>query len=235
MNAFPKDGRAVIIGAAGGIGAAMVDCLKTTNEFREVVSVSRNGAAPLDLLDEASIAAAAASLRTVADGDIRLIFDATGFLSDKQHMPEKRLGDLDSEALQRNFALNATGPALLMKHFLPLLPRTGKSCFATLSARVGSIEDNQLGGWYGYRAAKAALNQLVRTAAIELARTRPDALCVALHPGTTATRLSAPFAKAGLDVRPPAIAAKELFSVLESLGPEASGGFFDHHGKAIPF
>jgi NAD(P)-dependent dehydrogenase (short-subunit alcohol dehydrogenase family) len=122
-----------------------------------------------------------------------------------------------------------------MKHFLPLLPAQGRAVFATLSARVGSIGDNRLGGWYSYRASKAALNQLVHTAAIELARSRPQAICVALHPGTVATQLSAPFAKAGLEVRDSTTAAQELLTVLARLTPADSGGFFDHKGLALPW
>ena len=122
-----------------------------------------------------------------------------------------------------------------MKHFLPLLPRQGRSVFATLSARVGSIGDNQLGGWYSHRASKAALNQFVRTAAIELGRRQPAALCVALHPGTVATRLSAPFAKAGLDVQTAEEAADRLLDVIERLAPASTGGFFDYRGAPVPW
>lgn len=131
--------------------------------------------------------------------------------------------------------MNAIGPALLMKHFLPLLPRQGRSVFATLSARVGSIGDNRLGGWYGYRASKAALNQFVRTAAIELGRRQPAAICVALHPGTVATSLSAPFVKAGLDVQTTDQAAGRLIDVIDHLPPGSSGGFFDHRGDPVPW
>jgi NAD(P)-dependent dehydrogenase (short-subunit alcohol dehydrogenase family) len=134
-----------------------------------------------------------------------------------------------------HFAVNATGPALLMKHFLPRLARQGRAVFATLSARVGSIEDNRLGGWISYRASKAALNQIVRTAAIELARTRPDAVCVALHPGTVATGLSAPFAKAGLDVQAAPAAAARLLAVIDALVPAQSGKLLDPSGSQIPF
>ena len=235
MNVFPNAGVAIVIGATGGIGAAMVERLGRDPAFAQVIAYGRSAANRLEILDEASIAAAAEHANAAAGGRLTLVFDATGFLSDDRQAPEKRWRDLDAAALQRSFALNAIGPALLMKHFLPLLPRTGKSVFATLSARVGSIQDNALGGWYGYRAAKAALNQLVRTAAVELARSRPDAICVALHPGTTATRLSGPFAKAGLDVRPPDVAADELFGVLQGLDATATGGFFDHHGAPIPY
>ena len=122
-----------------------------------------------------------------------------------------------------------------MKHFLPRLARSGRAVFATLSARVGSIEDNRAGGWYSYRASKAALNQLVRSAAIELARGNKGAVCVALHPGTVATSLSSPFAKTGLDVQTPAEAATRLLAVIDGLTPAQSGMLLDHRGERIPF
>ena len=134
--------------------------------------------------------------------------------------------------MARSFAINAIGPAIIIKHVLPLLPRAGRSVFATLSARVGSIADNRLGGWYGYRASKAALNQLVRTASIELRRRRPAAVCVALHPCTVATGLSSRFAKDGLEVQAPALAAERLLAVIAGLGPEQSGGFIRGAGAA---
>ena len=167
--------------------------------------------------------------------ELRRLFDASGFLHGGRFQPEKSWRDLDPAHLAHNFAVNAIGPALLMKHFLPLLPRNGKAVFATLSAKVGSIGDNQLGGWYGYRAAKAALNQLVHTAAIELKRSRPQAICVALHPGTVDTHLSAPFSKAGLAVRPPEEAASDLLAVIDGLKPEQTGGFFDYRGDSLPW
>ena len=122
-----------------------------------------------------------------------------------------------------------------MKHVLPLLPRSGKAVFATLSARVGSIGDNRLGGWYAYRASKAALNQLVRTAAVEMARRSPEAICVALHPGTVATGLSAPFEATGLEVHTPAAAARHLLAVVDKLPNDANGGFFDWRGQPVPW
>ena len=133
------------------------------------------------------------------------------------------------------FAVNAIGPALLMKHFLPLLPRSGRAVFASLSAKVGSIGDNRLGGWYSYRASKAALNQLVHTAAIELARRQPEAICVVLHPGTVATRLSQPFSKSGLEVQTPAASAARLLATIDGLSASDSGGFFNHRGEALPW
>jgi NAD(P)-dependent dehydrogenase (short-subunit alcohol dehydrogenase family) len=163
------------------------------------------------------------------------VVDATGFLHGDGLAPERSWRELDPAHMAMAFAVNATGPALLMKHFLPLLPRDGKAVFATLSARVGSIGDNRLGGWYSYRASKAALNQLVRTAAVELGRRRPAAVCVALHPGTVDTGLSAPFAKAGLEVRPAGQAAERLLRVIDRLAAEDSGGFFDHRGARLPW
>lgn len=221
---------AVVIGAGGGIGAALLDALRASGVYGEVVAFSRARTPGFDITDEASLRDAAASLAPAAP---LLVVDATGFLHDAAHRPERSWRELDPAQMARAFALNAIGPALLMKHFLPLLPVQGRSVFATLSARVGSIGDNRLGGWYSYRASKAALNQLVRTAAIELARSRPQAICVALHPGTVATPLSAPFAKAGLEVRDANTAARELLSVLARLSPADSGGFIDHKGHQV--
>ena len=220
---------AVIIGATGGIGAALAAALEQRGET--VLRLGRGTIPALDLLDEGSIARAAA----VAGPGLRLVLDATGFLHGNGFEPEKSFRHLDMAHMTRSFAVNAAGPALLMKHFLPLLAREGHAVFATLSARVGSISDNRLGGWHSYRAAKAALNQFMRTAALELARTKPDAVCVALHPGTVATGLSAPFAKAGLEVQSPADAAARLLAVMAGLTGRQSGGFFDHRGIPIPF
>ncbi len=239
MNNSPaRDGSAppcaVVIGAGGGIGAALTESLKESNRYADIFAFSRGGDWTMDITREESIAAAAARVAASAKA-LRLIVIATGFLHDEEFMPERSWRDLDTPHLQRAFVVNAIGPALVMKHFLPLLPREGRSVCAALSARVGSIEDNRLGGWHSYRASKAALNQLVRTCAIELKRTRPEAICVALHPGTTATRLSQPFAKKGLVVRTPGEAAKRLLALLDGLTPEDSGGFFDHSGSKLPW
>jgi NAD(P)-dependent dehydrogenase (short-subunit alcohol dehydrogenase family) len=219
----------VVIGAGGGIGAALAEALEAGG--RPVMRLGRGTTPPVDLLDEASIEACA---RTAGAG-LELVIDATGFLHDARFQPEKSWRQLDAQALAYNFAINTIGPALLMKHFLPLLARDRRAVFATLSARVGSIGDNRLGGWYGYRAAKAALNQMVRTASIELARTHRQAVCVALHPGTVDTKLSRPFTKAGLEVRPPAVAAGQLIAVLHGLTVAQSGLFFDYEGKQVQF
>jgi NAD(P)-dependent dehydrogenase (short-subunit alcohol dehydrogenase family) len=158
LTSFDPGGVAVVFGVSGGIGGALHSALAGAGRFRTVLGFSRRGAVPFELTDEASIARAAAAAAQA--GTIRLAFDATGLLHEEGARPEKSWGELDAERLRHAFAVNAIGPALLMKHVLPLLPRAGKSVFATLSARVGSIGDNRLRGWYGYRASKAALNQL---------------------------------------------------------------------------
>lgn len=232
LASFAQGGLGVVIGASGAIGGALLARLKTALGISHVIGFSRSGSPSLDLTSEATIADAASHLAKW-DTPPRLIIDATGFLHGEGAMPEKSWRQLDAQQLTQSFLLNAIGPALLMKHFLPLLPRAGKAVFATLSARVGSIGDNQLGGWYGYRASKAALNQLVRTAAIELKRRQPEALCVAIHPGTVESRLSAPFAKRGLAVRSPSEAAGNILAVIDRLRPEDSGNFVDYRGETV--
>jgi len=224
---------AVVIGATGGIGAAIVSHLEAAGRHDRVVGLSRSSEPAIDLFDEATIAAAAAAVSAIDMPD--LVIDATGILSDATMQPEKAIRALDPAVMARSFAINAIGPALLMKHFLPLLPRERRSVFATLSAKVGSISDNRLGGWYSYRASKSALNQLVATASIELRRTHAQAICVAIHPGTVATTLSQPFAKSGLEVLTPARAAAEIVEGLKTLTVDDSGGFFDRHGARIAF
>ncbi len=233
LQSFPVGGIAVVLGATGGIGQALSDQIAYRGQFDQIVKLSRSNDPAIDILAEDSLARAARQASEL--GDIRLIIDATGFLHDEHQMPEKTWRDITPHAMSRSFALNAIGPALIMKHFLPLLPSKGKSVFATLSARVGSIGDNRLGGWYGYRASKCALNQLVHTAAIELQRRRPVAVCVALHPGTVDTPLSQPFSRSGLTIQQPSEAASSLISVIDGLGPDDTGGFFDWRGTAVPW
>jgi NAD(P)-dependent dehydrogenase (short-subunit alcohol dehydrogenase family) len=225
---FPPGGVAVVAGAGGGIGSALADLLEAQGAFARVGRLSRPD---FDLLDEASIIRCMGAIH----GEVRLVLDATGFLHDERFRPERSLAELDAEHLARAFAINASGPALLMKHALPLLAGEGKAVFASLSARVGSIGDNRLGGWYAYRASKAALNQLLRTAAVETARRRKETIIAALHPGTVETKLSAPFARSGLKVRPAAEAARDLWEVLLRLRPVHSGGFWDWQGEAVPW
>jgi NAD(P)-dependent dehydrogenase (short-subunit alcohol dehydrogenase family) len=221
--------QSVVLGASGAIGGAFVRLLRARGDT--VREFSRSGPDHTDICDEQMVAAAA---QQAGDG-LDLVIVASGFLHDQAHQPEKALRQLAPDHLMHSFRVNALGPALAMKHFLPRLAKGRRSVFAVISARVGSIADNKLGGWYSYRASKAALNQLVRTASIELSRTNPNAVCLALHPGTVETPLSAPFHKAGLAVRSPGDAARDLMAVLEQAGPDQTGAFVDYAGQPIPF
>ncbi len=226
-------GSAVIIGASGGIGGALADAIEDEGGHDRVWRFSRKDG--FDLTDEASIAAAAAR---VAEGPApTLVIVATGILHDREHGPEKALKDLDADWLARVYAVNAIGPALVAKHFVPLFPRTGTPILAALSARVGSIGDNALGGWHGYRASKAALNMMLRNIAIEARRKYDRTIVVGLHPGTVDTDLSKPFQG---NVAPgslftPDRAAMQLLDVLEGLKPHDSGKVFAWDGAEVPF
>jgi NAD(P)-dependent dehydrogenase (short-subunit alcohol dehydrogenase family) len=229
---------AAVFGTGGGIGRALADTLASDPAYGPVLCLSRTSQPSFDLTDEASIAAAATAIAQQV-GTLDLIVVATGALifpgaDGRPVAPEKSLRQLDPAAMAATFAINAIGPALLLKHFGPLLPRDRRGVFALLSARVGSIGDNRLGGWVSYRASKAALNQIVRTAAIEIARRHPLAVVAALHPGTVATPLSAPFA-GGRETFAPAESAARLLAVLAKLGPTDSGGFFAYDGSNIPW
>lgn len=232
--------RAAVIGAGGGIGAALVSRIAADGRFEAVYALSRRAATtregavipmPIDVGEEAGIAAAAQAI----GGSLDLVVIATGMLHEGGRGPERALQELDAGWLARSFAVNTIGPALVLRFFAPLLPRGGRSVMAALSARVGSISDNRTGGWYGYRASKAALNMVVRCAAIEIGRTRPEAVCVALHPGTVSTPLSRPFQAR---VPPeslfePAFAADRLLAVLDGLTPAQSGRCFAWDGAEI--
>ncbi|WP_034159491.1 SDR family NAD(P)-dependent oxidoreductase [Sphingomonas sp. ERG5] len=229
-------GAAIVIGASGGIGAAFEAALIEEGAFDVVHGFARrdSGKRHIDLTDEATIAAAAAIAATGPAPT--LIFIATGLLHEGDHGPEKALADLDPDWLARNFAINMIGPALLAKHFLPLMPKTGRTVFAALTARVGSIADNRLGGWHGYRASKAALNMLIRTLSIEERRRNSSSIVVGLHPGTVDTALSRPFqgnVTAG-NLLTPDRAAVQLLDVIDGLRAPDSGKFFAWDGAEIP-
>lgn len=218
--------QALIIGASGGIGAALCDALQA--QSRPVTRLSR--ADGLDLTDEASIADTLGKL----NDPYTTIIVATGALEINGAGPEKSLRALDPATLAAQFALNAIGPALVLKHAQRLIPRDRPAHFAALSARVASITDNALGGWYGYRASKAALNQLIHTAAIEIARTHTQACVVTLHPGTVATRFTAKY-QASHPTVSASTAAHKLLTTLENLTSAQTGGFFDNQGRPIPW
>jgi NAD(P)-dependent dehydrogenase (short-subunit alcohol dehydrogenase family) len=187
----------------------------------------------IDITNESSVAEAAA--RLADQGPYIIILVATGLLHDDKIAPEKTYRVLSQSTLQTYFTVNSIGPALVAKHFISLLPKTGRCVFAALSARVGSIADNRLGGWYGYRASKAALNMLIKTLAIEVGRTRPGAICVGLHPGTVDTNLSKHFQTS---VAPERLfmaddAARQLVNVFGNLTPADSGGCFSWNGERI--
>ncbi len=222
---------AVIIGARGGIGAALADALDAGDQYDRVIRLHRTSAPAIDILDEASIAAAATNL---ADTAPQLVIVATGLLHTATKGPEKSLRELDPEWMMENYRINAVGPALVAKHFLPIMAKQGPICFAALSARVGSISDNRLGGWHSYRASKSALNMFIRNIAIEWQRKNPQSVVVGLHPGTVETQLSAPFKGNPAHERfAPARAAADMLGVLSGLNPEQSGQIFAYDGSVV--
>ena len=219
--------KALVIGASGGIGSAVSAALTARGVSVTGLSRSANG---LDVTDEDSVKRHLGTL----SGSYDLVFVATGALEIDGAEPEKSIRHLTAEAMLDQFKLNAIGPSLVLKHSLKLLPRKGRSVFAVLSARVGSIGDNRLGGWYSYRTAKAALNQMLHGAAIEVSRTHKDAVCLALHPGTVATAFTANYVGQHAAV-PSRVAASNLLNVIDGLTSEDTGRFFDWQGKEVPW
>ncbi|KEO60350.1 SDR family NAD(P)-dependent oxidoreductase [Thioclava indica] len=213
--------QALVIGDTGGIGVAIRSELEARGYRVTGLSRSRDG---FDICDEDSIAAGLGALSAPFD----LIFVASGQLG----TPEKTLAQLGAQEMAAQFRVNAMGPALVLKHARRLLPRDRTARFSVLSARVGSIGDNRLGGWYSYRTAKAALNQLIHGASVELARSHPRLVVACLHPGTVDTPFTADYPR---DKLPPAQAARHLLDVLEGLSPAQTGGFYDYAGKDIPW
>ena len=232
MQSLVQGYNALVIGASGAIGAALVNALHSDARCAQVSGISRNSQPPVDFNDEASIAQAASQLQS--RGPFQLVIFATGTLHGQHGMPERKLAHLDYAQMEANFRINTIGPALAIAHFAPLLDKKSRSLMAVLSAKVGSIGDNRLGGWYSYRASKAALNMIVKTAAIEVSRSNPLAVLAAVHPGTVDSLLSAPFRGAEIG-KPPAQAATELLCVLDGLNPEQTGGFWSYDGKRLPW
>lgn len=242
LSSFEDGYRAIIVGASGGIGGAFVRHLADDPRCGEVIALSRSGNAPqgpkitpgtIDLEDPATIEPAMAA--AFEAGPVHLVIVASGMLHGDGISPEKTWRHMDASAFARIFAVNTTGPALVAKAALDRLPREGKSVIAALSARVGSISDNRLGGWHAYRASKAALNQVIRTCSVELARKRPQGLIVGLHPGTVETALSEPFQGNVPDGKlfTPDYSAARLLEVIDTLTPEQSGHCFDFAGEEV--
>ncbi len=227
MERLPDGYRAVVIGATGGIGSAVMRRLRDDPRCGEAIGLGRSTDG-IDVTDEATLAEAAQRV----GGEVHLLFIATGALEIDGNGPEKAFKHVEPEAMARQFALNATGPALVIKHFKPLIARREPTAVAALSARVGSIGDNGFGGWMGYRASKAALNQLIRCAAIELWRTHKKCVVAALHPGTVRTELTEG-RRGDYDTLSPDESAERLLSVLDSLRPEATGTFRDWQGEVV--
>ncbi|MCS5598021.1 MAG: SDR family NAD(P)-dependent oxidoreductase [Alphaproteobacteria bacterium] len=241
LSQFPDQMNVALTGASGGIGHALLEHLLNDPQIGHITAFSRRkiqlsheklSCAEIDISNEASIAAASQAIT----GELHLILIASGLLNVPAHnMPEKALRDLNMTAFQESFAINTVGPALIAKYFMPKMARGGRSVFAALSARVGSISDNQLGGWYSYRASKAALNMVIKTLSIEVARTHKNTLVIGLHPGTVDTSLSAPHSKnIQHEIFTPDQAAGYLLNVINTAPIDQSGGCLDYSGKVIP-
>ena len=229
---FDTDYRALVIGASGAIGHAFVEALQLDPRCVHVETLSRALDPRLDLLDTSGFPGLAAA--SGERGPYRLVIDATGALTIDGVGPEKSLSAVKPESLSKAFAINATGPLLLLRHFAPLLA-PGHSIYAKLSARVGSITDNHKGGWYGYRASKAALNMLLQTAAIELQRKQPELRVVALQPGTVRSSLSQPFSAGVAKLLEPTESVEGMLAVLRGLGARAGAHYVDYQGNEIPW
>jgi len=244
LNSFGPAANVAVIGAAGGIGGGLCSALATCESVATLHALARRPAemsasnviaAAIDIADEDSVEAAAA--RVAADGPLDLVIVATGILHRDDMQPEKSMAQIDGENLVDVFRINTVGPALVAKHFLPRLARDRKSAFAVLSARVGSITDNRLGGWYAYRASKAAVNMMLKALSIEHSRRFPESIIAALHPGTVDTALSEPFSGRVPENKlfSTDYAAERLLQVIDGLDIEDTGGFFAWDGSPIPW
>ena len=232
MNSLPTDFRALVLGSSGTIGGAFTQLLSSDPRCASVLPLSRRQSPALVLEDEAAIAACAQW--ATPQGPFHIIVDATGALTIDGQGPEKRLSQVSATGLRRAFEVNAIGRALVLKYFVPLLALRERAIFGVLSARVGSIEDNRLGGWFGYRAAKAAGNMLLQTAAIESHRTRPLAVFAALQPGTVVSALSAPF-QAGHQTLTAEASVTGMLAALDGLEARPQAWFVDYQGESIPW
>lgn len=231
MNTFPVGFRALVIGASGSIGSAFTQLLRANPRCGHVEGLHRHSLPAIDFDHEDSIAQAAAVL--AEQPKFHLIINAVGVLHSSHFMPEKKLSDLNYDQMMATFRVNTLGPALTLRHFSPLLDAE-RGVMAVISAKVGSIEDNRLGGWYSYRASKAALNMLLKTASIEIKRSKPNAVLVSLHPGTVNSKLSQPFRGAEIG-RSAADAASDMLQVMNGLTPADTGRFYAYNGALLPW
>jgi len=231
LKLLPNPFSVLIIGSSGTIGSAFMELLENNPLCSSVLGIHRHSEHSIDYQHPDSIESCAAALSQEAP--FQLIINTIGVLHTSSWMPEKRLDDLNAEQLAELMKINAIGPALTIRHFSKLLDPKN-SIMVTLSAKVGSIEDNRLGGWYSYRASKAALNMLIKTASIEWARTKPNTALIAMHPGTVNSRLSKPFRGEQIG-RPAYDAAADMFAVIENLKKEDSGSFITYSGEKLPW
>ena len=243
LDSFGTDLTAAVVGASGAIGGAMVRRLESCAGVNRIYVLSRSGRSPggsktitlpVDLLSETSIAEAAQDISE----PLNLILVATGVLHQGENLkPEKCIKDFQSEHFAQIFAINTTGPAMIARYFLPKLIRQKKCLFAVLSARVGSITDNQMGGWYAYRASKAALNMIIKNLSIEIGRKNKSAVIAALHPGTVDSHLSMPFQSGVPEGKlfSPDFAAGQLLNIANQLTTKDSGHLVAWDGENLPF
>jgi len=231
LKILPNPFRALIIGSSGTIGSAFIELLKQNTSCSELIGIHRHSEYPIDYENPKSIEDCAHSL--LKDAPFQLIINTIGVLHSNDWMPEKKLDDLNAHQLTELMKINAIGPGLTIRSFSKLLDPKN-SIMVNLSAKVGSIEDNRLGGWYSYRASKAALNMLIKTASIELARTKPNVALIAMHPGTVNSRLSKPFRGEQIG-RPAMDAVTDMFQVIENLTIEDSGSFISYSGEKLPW
>lgn len=230
-----KDNLAVIVGGTGSIGNAIALEIAQIG-FKEIIKLGTKTSPCINFENENTIQETAQFIKQ-KNKPISLLFDATGILHDQNNnfMPEKTFKNINLEFAKKNFLINAIGPSLLIKYFAPMLDSEDKSVFATLSAKVGSISDNGFGGWYSYRASKAALNQLIKTASIEMKVKNKKAIFVALHPGTVKSGLSEPFQKSNLKIQEPQESAENLIKIITSIDHTSTGKFFNWDGKELPW
>ena len=224
--------KALVIGTTGAIGQAFLEAFQADPDCTHVEAVSRNADTGFDLLIPDSLYAQASLSKQ--SGPYEIIIDATGALNLDGVGPEKSLNSLQADQLMQAMRINAIGPAMVLRHFAPLLAK-GAAVYAKLSARVGSIEDNKKGGWYGYRASKAALNMFLQTAAIELQRKNPNMRVVALQPGTVRSKLSSPHVNAQSQLLEPQDSVMGMLSTLRALPAKSGAYFVDYKGAEIPW